>query len=80
MKIWLVKHPISKHYKETQAEAKRAAMIADARILDAKFAKQVDPSLVEDNKLTPLVADKPKKKAAPKKAAETEEKSEGGSE
>ncbi len=68
-KVWLLKHPLSLNYKETQTEIKREAMIARAKIFDIKLASKIDPSLVVEHTLTDL-NDKPKKKAAPRKKAE----------
>ena len=88
--IWLVKHPISKHYKETQKQVKALARNAEAKIFDVKFADRIDPALVGEHGLTPIdatdesdepseeeiAAAKEAKKAekAAKKAKESEEK------
>lgn len=75
VKFWLVKHPLSAHYKETAKQAKRLAAYNNAKIFDAKLAAQLDPARVVDHKLTPLVEEKPAKKKAAKKVANKVEES-----
>ena len=72
--VWLIKHPITEHYEETQKQAKRLTLIDGVKIFDEKLRGQIDPDLIVDHKLTEKGVAKaaPKKKAAKKKAKKGE--------
>jgi len=74
--IWLVKHPIFKHYKETSAEVKSIARRNDLKIICESKSALIDPELLVKNPpaLTPI-GEAPAKKA-PAKKAKSEEKNE----
>ena len=78
--IWLVKHPVSKYYEETQREVKRMARRANVKIMDAKFAGNIADELLAKNppKLTEKGAEK--KKPAPKKKAPAKAEESGNEE
>ncbi len=59
-KIWLVKHPIAKHYEETQTEVKELARRNHLRVRDAAYP--VAEEFLADK--PPKLTEKGKKKAA----------------
>ena len=89
--VWLIKHPVSEYYKETQKEIKRLGLIADVKIFDAKLKDRIDSALVVEHGLT-LINDEPvedddeaekkaakAQKAADRKAAKAEKEAEENS-
>lgn len=77
-KVWLIKHPTSKYYEETQKQIKRLAVIEDVKIFDEKCRPMINADLVIDHKLTLKKSDEEKvaENAKAEKAAETKAKKE----
>ena len=74
-KFWLVKHPVSNHYEESQADVKKLARMANLRIRDSKFP--VADEFLEKN--PPKLTEKGAAKSEPK-AKKVKEKTETNAE
>ena len=72
--VWLIKHPTSTFYEESQEEIKHAAAVARVKIFDVKFKANINADLVVDHKLTEKVSaeDKAKAKANAEAAAKSD--------